>query len=645
MKKILYGIGILLVFVMVLGLAINYIGMWIGVAKPLNSGIILVTFWFSVVCFLGINKKRIYNWIKSLAVNRQPIPKSVYALVLLPIMAIAGAELFNTTGSNIILMVMLPLIVVVPIICMFTKLIPKKYWAFAIWMMALSIILHRTLISPYLSGTDNIIELMVFKATYYKDIWNSTGVMFSEYNTVLSVTILPVMISKITFISPVWVFKLVLPILLSFVPVAIYELVKDSFNEKIAFLSAFFLMSVYTYYTVTIMTEKQLIATFLLSIFFLVLFNNIKWKPFVLGLLGVGIIFSHYATAVLFVALFIGVAIILRKKYIFIVACLMAVITVVWYKVQGNGVVVSQFTTIGQSVIAATNSSYNVGQDGITNEVVRLFTKGTAYLPPLLIVLYVISQIMIVVSFVILAWRHFIKKIRDVRLEYLALACMLLMLLGLELVLPKLSDLIGLERIYLYCMMVLSPLVFIAISRFKKWWLIASVVFVSLFFLMNIGFINQLINKPLSDSISLSNNADYPVFTTKEMQGAQWLLDNSTNQEICSDNYAQYVFYYSNISITNISRVDENVLVFKLENEMPVVINDIPQGSFIYLRKSNLVNDDLTLHYYNVNVEGTIAYPMDDLGNFKKLLDSSKVVYSNSDCQILQTTADYQGNQ
>ena len=645
MKKILYGIGILLVFVMVLGLAINYIGMWIGVAKPLNSGIILVTFWFSVVCFLGINKKRIYNWIKSLAVNRQPIPKSVYALVLLPIMAIAGAELFNTTGSNIILMVMLPLIVVVPIICMFTKLIPKKYWAFAIWMMALSIILHRTLISPYLSGTDNIIELMVFKATYYKDIWNSTGVLFSEYNTVLSVTILPVMISKITFISPVWVFKLVLPILLSFVPVAIYELVKDSFNEKIAFLSAFFLMSVYTYYTVTIMTEKQLIATFLLSIFFLVLFNNIKWKPFVLGLLGVGIIFSHYATAVLFVALFIGVAIILRKKYIFIVACLMAVITVVWYKVQGNGVVVSQFTTIGQSVIAATNSSYNVGQDGITNEVVRLFTKGTAYLPPLLIVLYVISQIMIVVSFVILAWRHFIKKIRDVRLEYLALACMLLMLLGLELVLPKLSDLIGLERIYLYCMMVLSPLVFIAISRFKKWWLIASVVFVSLFFLMNIGFINQLINKPLSDSISLSNNADYPVFTTKEMQGARWLLDNSTNQEICSDNYAQYVFYYSNISITNISRVGENVLVFKLENEMPVVINDIPQGSFIYLRKSNLVNDDLTLHYYNVNVEGTIAYPMDDLGNFKKLLDSSKVVYSNSDCQILQTTADYQGNQ
>ena len=344
-------------------------------------------------------------------------------------------------------------------------------------------------------------------------------------------------------------------------------------------------------------------------------------------------------------ALFIGVAIILRKKYIFIVACLMAVITVVWYKVQGNGVVVSQFTTIGQSVIATTNSSYNVGQDGITNEVVRLFTKGTAYLPPLLIVLYVIRQIMIVVSFVILAWRHFIKKIRDVRLEYLALACMLLMLLGLELVLPKLSDLIGLERIYLYCMMVLSPLVFIAISRFKKWWLIASVVFVSLFFLMNIGFINQLINKPLSDSISLSNNADYPVFTTKEMQGAQWLLDNSTNQEICSDNYAQYVFYYSNISITNISRVNENVLVFKLENEMPVVINDIPQGSFIYLRKSNLVNDDLTLHYYNVNVEGTIAYPMDDLGNFKKLLDSSKVVYSNSDCQILQTTADYQGNQ
>ena len=163
-KKILYGVGILIVFLMVLGLAINYIGKWIGVEKPLNSLTILITFWFSVLAVVIINKQRIYNWIKSW--HKPSMPKSVYALIILPILAVVGAELVNYTGSNVLLMVVYPLLVIIPIICMFTKLIPKNYWGFAVWMMALSVLLSRALITPYLSGADNIQELNCCRSVY-----------------------------------------------------------------------------------------------------------------------------------------------------------------------------------------------------------------------------------------------------------------------------------------------------------------------------------------------------------------------------------------------------------------------------------------------------------------------------------------------
>ena len=88
-------------------------------------------------------------------------------------------------------MIMLLLIVIVPIVCMFTKLIPSNYWGFAIWMMALSVLLHRALISQYLSGTDNIIELICSRITYNNEAWRTLTNWYSGYNTVLSITILP----------------------------------------------------------------------------------------------------------------------------------------------------------------------------------------------------------------------------------------------------------------------------------------------------------------------------------------------------------------------------------------------------------------------------------------------------------------------
>ena len=630
-KKILYGVGLLIVLLMILGLAINYLGKWIGIDRPLNSGVILGTFWFTVLVLVLINKDRIWKLIKSLHFN---LPLAVWLLIALPIMAVVGAELVNATGNNIILMVMLPLIAVVPIICMFTKLIPQKYWGFAVWMMSLSILLHRALVSPYLTGTDNVMELNNFIATYRSGLYPSPNVINPAYNTVLSTTILPVMISKVTFISGLWIFKLVLPILLSLLPVAVYELVKGQFNGKVAFLSSFLVMSVFTFFTILLISEKQLVAAVLFVIFFLLLFDNIKYKMPILGALGVGVVLSHYGTVILFIILFAGVCLVLRKKgyfallAIFLVACC-------WYLIPDNGVQAGQIAILGQSIITP---SEMLTKSQTMNEIVRLFTQGVGYLPFYLLVFYVISQIMIVGGSLLIAWRW--MKNRDYKLEYLALAFMCLVLLALELY-PRFSSLIGIDRIYIYCMVVLAPLMFVMLLKMSRRWVLISVVFLTLFFEGNVGFINQIIGHPLSNSISISKDVDYPSFTTKEMEGAKWALDN--NEQVFTDVFSQYaIFYYdASAGVTDINYV--SLLRYRLDDKR-VIVNDVPAGSFIYLRKYNVANNELTLNYYNSHIESTVQYSVNDLGDFSEVVNSAKTVYENSDCKIIQTTIGYEGS-
>jgi uncharacterized membrane protein len=619
---------------MVLGLAINYIGKWVGVAQPLNTPVILIVFWFLVIVVAGINKQRIYNWVKSW----HKIHPSAYFLMLLPIMAIIGAEIVNYANSNIILMVLLPLIVLVPIMCL-TKKIPQNYWGFAIWMMALAILLHRALISPNLSGSDNILELSCFRATYLGQSFpqaNAIGSFYGTYNTVLSVTILPAMIERITAINGVWIFKLVYPLLLSIVPVAVYELIKGQFNAKFALLSAFLVMSVYTFYTEILITDKTLIATILFAVFLLMYFTKQKW--YFLILVGIGVILSHYATAILFVVLMVGMAFVSRKKSDIVMSLIFIVVGLGWYLTQGNGASANHLSDIGKSLISANTGI--ISSSGTINEVVRLFTSGVSYLPFSTLILYVISQILIFLGFLYICWRLFIKRIKDVQLEYLALSLMLLILLALELI-PRFSSLIGLDRIYLYCMMALAPFIFVALSKIKGW-VVISLILVGLFFLANVGFINQIIGHPLSDSIALDyQGSDYPVFTNQEIKGAEWLIANH-NAEVYTDAYSQLVFYYIDSSTNIKDNLTDNLMLFKLIPN-PVIVNQIPVGSYIYLRKYNFNHNELTLVYYDFNVEDITEYPINELGSFAQVVNSAKLVYRDSDCEIIQTTTNYGG--
>jgi uncharacterized membrane protein len=664
-KRILYGIGLLFIFLMVLGLVLNYLLPILGISNPLTSVPIVVSFWACVIIVAILNRKRIYHWLISF--KKPSIPKSVYALILLPIMAVGGAELVNYLSSNILVMILMVMIVVVPIVCMFTKFIPKQYWSFAIWMMALSLILQVALISNSLWGADNILEYGCYRVTDMNGVYNSSPsiTQYPTYYTSLAVTILPIMINKIFGIGGFWIFKIIFPILLSFLPVAVYETIKTQFSEKYAILSAFLTMSTYLFFTTMLTSEKQLVSMTLLSIFILAMVDNgIRRKALLLFTIGLGIIVSHYSTAGLFVILFGLTAIILQIVNIlrlklkhnekdlvpskrFWLAVVLVITCFGWYWLIGNGVVIRTFFGIGHYIAAGANVGANNAPISAQtsamikqNHVLYLIENGSNYMPYSLLIAYLFTQVLIGIGIIVALWQTYKKKVH-IHPAFLCFAIIMIGLMALELVSARFTAFIGMDRIYPIVLLILCVFMIVGAEFvLRKKAMIFSVVILVVFFLMNTGFIQQIVGFPLKNAISISQNAeDFTVFTDKEVAGARWAV--SQNMPIYYDDVAQFLFDYVAVTADKVASNEGNILLRNYGEYK--VANDVSVGSLIYLRKFDIVHNKIPLGYLYPEVRDAQLVALDNLGDFSQVLRSGVVVYQNSDCRIIKTTVDYKG--
>lgn len=645
-KRIVYGVALFLVALMGLGLFINYLGMAIGNNRPLNSGVILFSFWFIVFVVTLVNKDKIIAWIKSW--HKPSIPFSVYALILLPIMAIVGAELVNYYQNNSILLVLLVVVAIIPIICMFTKVIPEKYWAFTIFMIGLSLVLHRALISNYLWGSDNLAEYGVYRVTNLMGKWDSnliTGVS-QGYNTTLSVTILPVMIAKITRISGFMVFKVVFPIIVTLIPVGMYEIFKKQFSSKISFLGCFLFMACYSFYTTLLNTDKQTVACFLMVVFVLMMLEeNSRLRNVLLLTLGIGIVVSHYAVAILLLMLIIPIAIALYRKkampiYIPIVIVAFAV---GWYALQGHGFVLKEVLDYGKNALTVPIDNGAVSNQVSAfprNEVVRLLTYGSSDMPLSMLYIYFV---MIGLTFVG-ALKILIERFKKVDWYLIAIVMLGIYLLA-EVVLPSVSSIITVDRIFPLAMIFLAPLMFVALSWiFRKWAIVLSVVFSVVFLLCNTGFIYNLVHQPLANSISLDYRSNIlDTFSAGEIQGAEWMVNRIRPSKIYYDSKTIQLFFYLDDAVndtTNPSRVG----YYLTRNPNMLEINNIiPAGSYIFLSKFNMEYKEFYVGYTGYEMLNIKFVRFDGEDALSKVIESSKVVFDNGDCRILQTTEDYVG--
>ncbi len=660
-ETIIFSAGLSVSFLMFSGYLLNTMLSFLNVKSPLSfwKVIIFITVLSTILCIISYKINRFkYNRLPSLEISR-----SAFYLILLPILSIIGTYIVNFQENNIVLMVLIILIAMIPVLIAFNKLPPELY-PLAIFVIALSLLFHRSLISMHLTGWDIHSEYYTHKLIMDNAYWDSKT--WGNLNAMLSIVILPGVYSYFLNMDGEWVFKIVYPLIFSLVPLGLYSVYKHQINnEKIAFFSVFFFMSFSTFYTEMLSLARQEIAElfFVLLIYLMVQDNiNPTIRSFLLLTFSASLVTSHYGTSYIFMLLMIVIFLFsrnpigtskiksmlpefsLKKATINYFLAFYIIFILVWYMNMSNASAFKSIIQIGDHIY---NSIFNDFFNPENRDKSVLMAMGVAN--PLVpsfgrLVhrdLQFITQFFIIIGFLKII---FSREFSRLKAEYFYLITAGLFLLFLSL-LPNFANKLNMTRIYHLVLLAISPLFVIGCifltettmklinikktSKYNHAGLIIILGILIPYFLFNIGFIYEITNDvPTSISIGMERMKDfnitklnfYNTYTPEQdVYGARWYSRNKdANKEVYADtdsslhvlnSYGMAPWVIHNLFYKN-----------RLLNETELLSN-----YYIYLGKMNVCENSFKIPGYVVNT--SIISP---------LIDKSSKVYSNGCGEIYE---------
>lgn len=209
------------------------------------------------------------------------------------VLSIVGAR----TQQNAYLFSALGLMAVAPILVVVTW-IPERWHPYLLYAIGLGILWQASLTSNGLVGTDIHGEFYWSYATQQSGRWDWS--VPHSYNASLLLAWLLPKLATLTHLPLVWWFKVITPMFLAGVPVILYTIAKPRFGARAAFLTAFFLISVPTFFVELVGIAKQQVAELLLMLAFWVLLTDRlreRYKALILAGLLDAIAVTHYTVA------------------------------------------------------------------------------------------------------------------------------------------------------------------------------------------------------------------------------------------------------------------------------------------------------------------------------------------------------------
>lgn len=650
-NSLIYSAGLSIFTLIVVGLITNLFFPLIGILNPLSIQYLILTMSLMVIILTIVSYYRDRDYKKTQHIkilDKEIIPRLF--LYTIPFLTIISVYIYNTHNNNLLMMILIFMISLIPILISYNY-IPNKLHELAIFIMSISLLYHRSLISTYLFGWDINVEYYFSKLVLDNSYWDPT--LYSNVNGVLSIVILAPAYSIISGLSLIWTFKIIYPLLFSLVPLALYSIFEKQTNRNIAFLSTFFLMSVYSFYSELSILPRQEIAELFLVLLISVMLNKdiiSNKKRILLNIFAISVVVSHYGLAFIFMFnLVVGFMLlflfndtivnnkkcnygmkpeIFRTTYIL----LFVVMTIFWYMQVSNS---SSFTTL---VNIFEKMSNNIIDQFLNPEVVDgvriLNTGSTSYIYKILKYLHVITMLFISVGIIKL-----ITNIKDVsfEIEYSLLSiCNFILCIG-GIVLPYFASSISVARLYHMTLLFLAPFCIIGgisfldiiFSRLKSasnnWGIeitlkVLSIFFAS-FFLFNSGFIHEIVKDKNPASISLNKSLDYPLYTQKEVSSAIWIKKYTDCRLLYADPFGKPLLY-GYISPT-----------WKIKSFMGDTANVSSEGS-IFLRQLNIKGEIMTpakiksyeRPYEYIDIYNSIFY--------KNVLVKRNLIYTNSGSSV-----------
>ena len=308
-ETLLYAVGLSIATLMFMGLFMNTVYPFFGISGPISSTPLIITISAVVLGLCCISYKRDKDFCDPRFIEIKDIvsPPTLF-LCLIPFLAIFGTYLVNFHHNNILLMFLIIMLALIVVLIAFDKFIPKNLYPLVVFIIAISLLYHRSLISMYIWGWDIHYELYLTNLVKMNSIWDPT--MQGGCNAMLSLVMLAPIYSIISNMGITWVFKIIYPLLFALVPLGLYRVFQKQTNDKIAFLSCFFFVSLFTFYTEMLALARQEVAELFLVLLILLMVDKNMDRAKRAGLITIfafSLAVSHYGLSYIFMFSLIAV--------------------------------------------------------------------------------------------------------------------------------------------------------------------------------------------------------------------------------------------------------------------------------------------------------------------------------------------------
>lgn len=664
-ETILYSVGLSLSFVMFLGFFMNKIYPLFGILNPISIWPLIFTYNIVILllCLVGYIRDRDFS-NKSL-IKEKISYTSVLFLCLIPFLSVFGAYSLNIFHNSSILKILIIVLSSMYIVIGFKKIIPNNLYPLAIFVIALSLLYHKSLISMTLWGTDIQNEYYYSNSIIQNGLWESST--YGNLNAMLSIVMLAPIWSIISDMSVIWIFKIIYPFLFSLAPLGLYRVFQKQTSDVIAFFSCVFFMSVHMFYSIMLEVARQQIAQFFLVLLLLLIVNENMDKfsrKVLLIIFSFSLITSHYGVsyiwmfsiiiAWLLIKLNMDLTIqktinILRLKYISKekevenyyktvslknnsinsnILMLFAVFIVSWYIYISGSSSFNSFITVVDKFISGLTIDFLNPND---IEALNIITLNMSPLHDITKYLHIITQFMMSIGIISIL---FGLSERRLNREFFVLSLIFYAICIVSLILPETSVRLGTSRAYMICLTLIAPFFVIGfVDSFNKIYIIVHksqsyqnsnrvfkylAVFLSIFLLFNSGFVYEIADDDPT-SIALNPNIKNMKFNDDEVYAASW-LGHQTQSNVYAGDVGRFVVY------NYIKHTRVNVIKYETSN--------IPKKTYIFLDSFFLNKGQLVVSFVNSNGIVRESYNYLDSIFYSNVITISSKIYDNGNANV-----------
>ena len=220
--------------------------------------------------------------------------------VLCLVLAVAGAtRLNNGLGPQVSMLAYTAIAGLLALLLIRHNRYAVEVLELGVFLGAGALLLLTSLRGWLITGHDIQVEYEVYRLNLGGGHWVISQYA-TAYNACLSITLLPVALTKLTAISAAGVWKIVFPLMFAVAPVALFRSVNNLASRQVALLSSALFLTFPTFFTDMAYMARQEIAFVILGAAVVVMTDQVRdarVRRYALVPLLTGIVLAHYSTA------------------------------------------------------------------------------------------------------------------------------------------------------------------------------------------------------------------------------------------------------------------------------------------------------------------------------------------------------------